>query len=82
VHLQTADFVCIAQWEPEVVIFGSGTKLRFPAPELLAPLMVRRIGLESMDNAGACRTYNVLVSEGRRAVLALLMEAQAGGLGH
>jgi uncharacterized protein len=75
-HLQAAHFLSIVQLVPEVVIFGSGAKLRFPAPKLLATLMEQRIGLESMDNAAACRTYNVLVSEGRRAVLALLMETE------
>jgi uncharacterized protein len=66
-------FAAIAALSPEVVIFGSGPKLRFPKPELVTPLIERRIGLETMDNAAACRTYNVLVSEGRRVVLGLLV---------
>jgi peroxiredoxin Q/BCP len=50
------------------VIFGSGSRLRFPKPMLLQPLMARRIGFETMDTAAACRTYNVLLAEGRAVV--------------
>ena len=59
---------------PEVVIFGSGARLRFVPPALLAGLLARRIGVETMDTAAACRTYNILAGEGRRVVAALLLE--------
>ncbi|MBS3912458.1 MAG: Mth938-like domain-containing protein [Hydrogenophaga sp.] len=59
---------------PELVIFGSGSKLRFVPPALLSGLIAQRIGVETMDTAAACRTYNILASEGRRVVAALLME--------
>ena len=59
---------------PELVIFGSGRRLRFVAPSLLRALIERRIGLETMDTAAACRTYNVLASEGRQVVAALLLD--------
>ena len=59
---------------PELVIFGSGRRLRFPAPALLRPLIERRIGFESMDTAAACRTYNVLVTERRSVVAALILD--------
>jgi uncharacterized protein len=58
------------------VIFGSGVRLRFPAPAMLSGLIARRIGVESMDTAAACRTYNVLVSEGRTVVAALLLDVR------
>ena len=57
---------------PEVVILGTGGQLRFPAPELLGELAGRGVGLEVMDTAAACRTYNVLVHEDRAVVAALL----------
>ena len=66
---------------PEVVIFGSGSRLRFPPPVWLRGLIERRIGLETMDTAAACRTYNVLVSERRAVVAALLVEGGAGSAG-
>lgn len=66
-------FEQIAALQPEVVIFGSGERLRFVSPALLQPLMALRIGIETMDTAAACRTYNVLVSEQRRALAALLL---------
>ncbi|HZE91902.1 MAG TPA: Mth938-like domain-containing protein [Rhizobacter sp.] len=71
--LTVADFERLARMNPELVIFGSGLRLKFPSSALLRPLIERRIGLETMDTAAACRTYNVLVAEGRRAVAALLL---------
>lgn len=59
---------------PELVVFGSGARLRFPRPALVKRLIERRIGIETMDTAAACRTYNVLAGEGRRVVVALLIE--------
>ena len=59
---------------PEVVIYGSGARLQFPPPAVMRALIERRIGIETMDTAAACRTYNVLASEGRSVVAALLIE--------
>jgi len=59
---------------PELVIFGSGTRLRFPPPAFLRGLMAARIGVETMDTIAACRTYNILAGEGRIVLAALLME--------
>ena len=56
------------------MIFGSGARIRFVKPALLRPLIERRIGVETMDTAAACRTYNVLLAEGRSVVLAALFE--------
>jgi uncharacterized protein len=67
-------FEALAQAAPEVVIFGSGAKLRFPHPRLTAELAKHRIGVETMDFGAACRTYNILMSEGRRVAVALLIE--------
>ena len=57
---------------PELVIFGSGSRLRFVSAALYRALIDARIGLETMDSAAACRTYNVLAAEGRSVVAALL----------
>jgi uncharacterized protein len=70
-------FASIAALAPELVLFGSGPRLRFPAPALLRPLIAARIGVETMDTAAACRTYNVLLAEGRSVVAALLFAASA-----
>jgi uncharacterized protein len=70
-------FKALAALAPELVIFGSGPKIRFVKPALLKPLIDRRIGVETMDTAAACRTYNVLLAEGRSVVAALLFEAPA-----
>ena len=73
--LTEAHFAMLAALAPELVIFGSGSRLRFVRPALLEPLMARRIGVETMDIAAACRTYNVLLAEGRSVVAALLFES-------
>ena len=70
-------FARLAALSPELVICGSGSRLRFPKPALLQPLMTRRIGFETMDTAAACRTYNVLAQEGRNVAVALLLEQAA-----
>jgi uncharacterized protein len=70
--LDADDFAAIAALQPALVVFGSGARLRFPRPALLRPLIERRIGVETMDTAAACRTYNVLLAEGRSVVAALL----------
>jgi uncharacterized protein len=72
--LDEASFEALIALEPELVIFGSGSRIRFPRPALLKDLMARRIGFETMDTPAACRTYNVLLGEGRAVVAALLFE--------
>ena len=75
--LTAEHFERIAALRPEVVIFGSGARLRFAAPALMRCLFELRIGVETMDTAAACRTYNILVSEGREVLAALLVEPGA-----
>jgi uncharacterized protein len=60
---------------PELVIFGSGKRLRFVRPVLLQSLINRGIGVETMDTQAACRTFNILAGEGRRVIAALLIES-------
>ena len=73
-ELTAAHFAQLCDLGSELVIFGSGSRLRFPPPAWLQPLMQRRIGLETMDTQAACRTYNILAGEGRSVVAALLLE--------
>jgi uncharacterized protein len=80
-ELRAAHFEQIAALQPELVIFGSGARLRFVSPALLRALIDARIGVETMDTPAACRTYNVLVSEGRRALAALLLAPPLEGEG-
>jgi uncharacterized protein len=74
--LTEADFEAVLALKPELVIFGSGTRLRFVSPALIRCLIDRRIGVETMDTGAACRTYNVLATEGRSVVAALLMQPE------
>ncbi|MEW8690046.1 MAG: Mth938-like domain-containing protein [Candidatus Thiodiazotropha endolucinida] len=71
--LRQEDFSFLAELSPEIVILGTGDKQHFPHPSLTQPLMQNQIGLEVMNTAAACRTYNILMSEGRRVAAALFM---------
>ena len=73
--LSAALFEPLAARQPEVLLFGSGARLRFPPPAWLAALVAARVGVETMDTAAACRTYNILSGEGRLVLAALLIEA-------
>ena len=73
--LSSEHFARVAALAPELVVFGSGDRLRFPSPALLRPLIDAAIGFETMDTRAACRTYNVLLAEGRKVVAALLFAA-------
>jgi len=73
--LSSEHFDQLASYHPELVLFGSGSRLRFPPPAFLRTLMAQRIGLETMDTLAACRTYNILAGEGRHVMAALLIEA-------
>jgi uncharacterized protein len=74
--LEPSHFAQIADLKPELVIFGSGAVQRFPRPDLLRALINAKIGFEIMDTQAACRTYNILVGEGRQAMAALLLDPQ------
>ena len=67
-------FTQLGATQPELVIFGSGLRLRFPPPAFMRALMQKRIGIETMDTLAACRTYNILAGEGRQVIAALLIE--------
>ncbi len=71
--LESAHFEAVAALEPEVVLLGTGARLRWPDPTIIAPLMQAGIGFEVMDTAAACRTYNILMADGRRVAAALMM---------
>jgi uncharacterized protein len=70
-------FSRLAALGAEIVIFGSGARIRFPRAAWLAPLMAQRTGVETMDTAAACRTYNILAGEGRHVIAALLIGGSA-----
>ena len=67
-------FTQLTATQPELVIFGSGNRIRFAPPQLMRALMQNRIGIETMDTLAACRTYNILAGEGRQVIAALLIE--------
>jgi len=70
--LTAEHFALLAELQPEIVLLGTGARLRFPRPELTRALMEARIGFEVMDTRAACRTYNFLAAEERKVAAALL----------
>jgi len=75
--LQAEHFAQIDAISPDVVIVGTGMRQRFAHPKLFSMLTKRRIGIECMDSQAACRTYNILMAEGRKVALALIIEQPA-----
>ena len=72
--LTAADFGFIADLKPEIVVLGTGATQRFPRAELARALAAAGVGVEIMDTRAACRTYNILASEGRKVVAAILLD--------
>jgi uncharacterized protein len=75
--LTAADLHALAEFAPAIILLGTGTDLRFPPAGWLVELQRLGIGVEVMDNHAAIRTYNVLLSEDRNVLLALLQEPPA-----
>ena len=72
-ELTAADLEPLLGLGPEVVLLGTGARQQFPDLQVLRILHEQRIGVEVMDTAAACRTYNVLVTEGRNVAAALIV---------
>lgn len=75
--LAAEHFEQIAGDKPDVVVLGTGERQRFVHPRLVASLSAMRVGVECMDSHAACRTYNILMGEGRKVTLVLIIEAPA-----
>lgn len=72
--LTPAHFEWVAQRELDIVLLGTGSRLRFPHPSLTHALVEAGMGLEVMDIGALCRTYNILAGEGRKVAAAVLIE--------
>jgi len=73
-NLSRDDFSTVFAFRPDLLLVGTGTQQRFIPPRLLAEFSSEKIGVESMNNPAACRTFNLLLAEGRHVALALFME--------
>lgn len=72
--LTEQNFEFLLTFNAEILLLGTGRKLCFPHPGLYRSIMATGIGLESMDTRAACRTYNILMGEGRRVAAAIIMD--------
>ncbi|MDD2814325.1 MAG: Mth938-like domain-containing protein [Thiotrichaceae bacterium] len=68
------DFEALCALKPELILLGTGSRLRFPKPALLLPCIEAHLSVEVMDMRAACRTYNILMGEGRDVAAALLFD--------
>ena len=73
-ELGVAHFEPLAEMGAELIIFGSGKRIRFPQADWIRSLIEQGTGVETMDTHAACRTYNILAGEGRHVIVALLLE--------
>jgi uncharacterized protein len=73
--LRAADLDLVRAEKPEILLLGTGSTIHFPSPGVTAGLLEAGIGVEVMDTAAACRTYNILLSEEREVIAALLLGA-------
>jgi uncharacterized protein len=76
--LTAVHFEWVASRDLDILLLGTGTRLRFPHPSLTRALAEAQIGLEVMDIGALCRTYNILAAEGRSVGAAVLIEPSAG----
>lgn len=72
-EITSRHLLAILDYSPELLILGTGERQAFPEPRLFVDLMDARVGYEVMNTPAACRTYNILLGEGRRVVAALLL---------
>jgi len=72
-QLESSDFTCLLPHNPEIVLLGTGANLHFPDQSILKDLANNGIGIEIMDTQATCRTYNILVEEGRHVAAAILI---------
>ncbi len=72
-ELQADHLAAIIELKPAIVLLGTGARFQFPDPARLAPLYKAGIGVEVMDTPAACRTYNILLGEGRDVLAALIL---------
>ena len=72
-ELAPEHLAALADLDREIILLGTGARLRFPRPEIMQSLIKRGIGVEVMDVQAACRTYNILLAEERRVAAALLI---------
>lgn len=73
-ELDAEHFAQILALQPEVILLGTGAKIAFPDNSILASIHQAGIGVEIMDTSAACRTFNLLASEDRNVVAALLIK--------
>ena len=76
-ELRAEHFEAVCELGVELLIFGSGLRLQFPPAPCMQSLIQQGLGIETMDTQAACRTYNILASEGRHVAAALIVQKPA-----
>ena len=71
-QLNESTLASVLEDRPEIMIIGTGETLILPEPKIIALFAQHQIGLEAMNTSAACRTYGILVAEGRKATVAII----------
>ena len=77
--LDENDFTPVIESQPEIIVLGTGWRPRFPPRELIFAMARRGIGFETMSTPAACRTFNILLNEGRRVAAVLIVDDSDDG---
>ena len=72
-YVDEVDLSMVVNLAPQIVLIGTGKSIRFPGAAVLKALIAARMGYEVMDTPAACRTYNILIAEGRKVAAALII---------
>jgi uncharacterized protein len=72
-ELEPAHVAALTELEPQVIVIGTGIRQFLPEPSVCVPALSLGIGVEIMDTGAACRTYNILLAEGRKVAAGLIM---------
>jgi uncharacterized protein len=73
-ELAMAHFEPLLALDPQVIVIGTGQHQVFPAPEVYLAALQCGVGVEIMDTGAACRTYNIVMAEGRRIAAGLIID--------
>jgi len=76
-ELKLADFKPVLELDPEIIVLGTGARQAFPPAQLISELNQAGVGVEIMNTAAACRTYNFLMTDGRKVAAAIYMIEEA-----
>ena len=71
--IEIMDIELILSHNPEIIIIGTGKKQYIPSTNFIDYVHKKKIGIEFMITESACKTFNILLSEGRKVIAGLIV---------